>query len=477
MKAIPTKKGSDILLHPSWESGAVNAFFNYLELSVEYNNRVPEQKMLFPKTIIGAQKAESAASIVSSILQFADRVVPLRPSSNKTKQPLRRNVIDVSPMLAEELGLFNNQMAYLAFGCTLFVAEVTVLIDPTIDERDEVRLPNDFKEHYSDGKDVLFISPKKVLAKTIKRQMAVDIKKDIITIDQESFRLVNQPNVQYLRLRHIGTGATISRQMTQVEYNSNLKQESICLNYYQRESLNILDIGKAGVDNNRIKMMCDKVKRTNASYASFFNLQDKVIAPTEAYNWIQLMPGFQKVKSMPLSMHICNWLAGGCSMNLSAIRPYKIDDSRDVVRLSEDTMTLLGIQETDSVIIKYGNRTKKAIAMKIDSLELMAETNIITTVTDLDRVVGIPAPMRQELGLGDIETEVVVVRDTPFLVRKNLNIQTISVLGLFLAVFQIGEGHVLEKLAVCLGLLPLVLLLSLSQERSKVSRGYNKHSR
>ena len=157
-------------------------------------------------------------------------------------------------------------------------------------------------------------------------------------------------------------------------------------------------------------------------------------------------------------------------MNLSAARPYKLDDARDIVRLSEDTMILLGIEETDRVIIKYKDQTCKACAMKIDSFELMKETNIVDSEIDIDIMVGIPAPLRSQLGIGDIETEVTIKRDTMFLFNKNLNIQMLSVLGLLLAVYQIGEGNFKLKSILCISMLPIIIYVSLSQERSKVKK-------
>ena len=474
MKTIASDSVKGVTLPSVFHTPAAAALSDCLNIPFDFAEASPDMiryaKSRFSK--------EEARQLSAAIRRIPDTVTvhALHISSKRSRQTLRHNVIDIGRPLAEKYGLLHNQAVTVLFKTPLRYRECTLSIDDAITDADEVRVASPAKDH---GDLILFI-PQQRLCDSVRFQLASVIQDNIITLDAETHSALQRLKPDCLLFRHIPTSATVIRPFEEVVSGANLRKGEIRLNYQQREELNLFDSRKPDLRDNYTATLKDKVTRTLQDDRPYFDDSDGAPLPNDAYNLIQLFPLFDiRGYRYSVGMKIGNILAGGCAMRLSAIRPYKIDDARDIVRLSEDTMTLLGISETDSVIISYKDKSCKAVAMKMDSYDLMKETNIIDSETDLDIAVGIPAPLRKQLGIGDIETEVCVIRDTPFIIKKNLNIQLLSVLGLLLAVFQIGGNSnclIMIKIAVCIVMLPVILMVSLSQERSKVAKP-NKHNK
>ncbi|SCW46004.1 hypothetical protein SAMN02910456_01234 [Ruminococcaceae bacterium YRB3002] len=194
---------------------------------------------------------------------------------------------------------------------------------------------------------------------------------------------------------------------------------------------------------------------------------DKV---SDEYNRLQILPVFEDfAPKRTLKDSFLGVIVGDADLCLSAVRPYFVDDERDIVRLSRDNMRLLGIEETDRVKISYKGMTIRATAMEIDSLEMMSQQNILFSEADFDTMVGIPSPLRRQLGVHDVETEVNVVRDTGFIFAKNVNIQLLPILALIFTVFQLSIG-IWWQLGICVIMTPVIMFFTLSQERQKVKK-------
>ena len=169
---------------------------------------------------------------------------------------------------------------------------------------------------------------------------------------------------------------------------------------------------------------------------------------------------------------ISGFVVGNSSILLKSCRPYDNDEGRDVVRLPRSAMVHLGIDESDKVILRHGKAKAKARALPIDSLERIRETNTIAREADIDPIVGIPAFMRRDLGVCDLDEAVLVERDTGYLFAKNLNAQFMPVLLFFLAVIQTGFlfGSVVLGYALLVSIigLPLIAFIVFSEQRAKV---------
>lgn len=163
---------------------------------------------------------------------------------------------------------------------------------------------------------------------------------------------------------------------------------------------------------------------------------------------------------------------GSVESTLRGVRPYDLDESRSVVRLSADTMSLLGVEPTDMVRITYGQKEISARVQSIDSPETIRGNSFIGEYETIDNLIGIPAVMRDQLGMPGIDECVNVRRDTDYLVRKHLNLQFLSIVAWLFAVVEVGPTLGISvgfSVVVFVAVLPLVIYIALSSERNKVT--------
>lgn len=163
-------------------------------------------------------------------------------------------------------------------------------------------------------------------------------------------------------------------------------------------------------------------------------------------------------------------IIGQRTITLRVIRPYPIDESENIVRLSKTAMELLGLEETDTVVIRKGNRRYKARVLVIDDWDTISNENRIKSEQDLSLLIGIPAYMRNQLGLYYINTNVFVERDLDYFFRKHLNNQVITIISfmLSLTIFNDISNIKLRMLAIITFLISMIYL-SFSEVREKIS--------
>lgn len=162
---------------------------------------------------------------------------------------------------------------------------------------------------------------------------------------------------------------------------------------------------------------------------------------------------------------------GARSSTMRVVRPYEIDETRSIVRLSADSMTMLGVEDTDKVIISHCGRQASARVLSIDNEDGIRQNSAMGEFETVDIVVGVPASVRKELGVASIDTCVEIRRDTEFLMVKNLNMQLISAIAWVFTVVQVAPALGISlgaSILVYLAVLPLVWYVSLAGERGKV---------
>lgn len=121
---------------------------------------------------------------------------------------------------------------------------------------------------------------------------------------------------------------------------------------------------------------------------------------------------------------------GKSALSLMCRRPYECDESADVVRISGSNMKLLGVEEIDSVILRYHTRKVKCRVLEMDDRdEFVAMNGENGLLPDLS--IGIPAHIRNKLGITYVDCSVKVERDTDFLFAKSLPEQIIPLLLTF----------------------------------------------
>jgi hypothetical protein len=128
------------------------------------------------------------------------------------------------------------------------------------------------------------------------------------------------------------------------------------------------------------------------------------------------------------------------------------DDKNNVARLSHNMMKLVGVSENDKIMVKYGAREV--------TLRVLADNNLS------DFVISVPAPTRKKLGMNSVNSIVAVSRNMRHAFRRHSQEQTIAIIGIILAVFQVAKG--VSGLIWCLVLTPVVLYFALKEERIKV---------
>lgn len=122
---------------------------------------------------------------------------------------------------------------------------------------------------------------------------------------------------------------------------------------------------------------------------------------------------------------------------LRVVRPHDIDESRGVVRLSQDTMNSLGIEESDLVRLRYGSRRITARAMAFADEDQIRQNSYLSKTETLDAVIGIPVRLRAKLGVPGINECVRVDRDVTHLLRKTLNVYLLSALAWLFTLLQV----------------------------------------
>lgn len=169
---------------------------------------------------------------------------------------------------------------------------------------------------------------------------------------------------------------------------------------------------------------------------------------------------------------LAEFYIGSSGMYLRCVRPYNFDEDKGIVRLSEDTMTMLGIEETDKVIVRHGSSAVRVKAFRINTPEFMRQTTFFGPGDTMDDVIGIPAAVRNELGLPGIDQSVYVERDARYLFRKSLNLQFMPVVALLFTVVQtmsafdaLNMGAVLAAFFISL---PFVVYVVLSEKRNEI---------
>lgn len=160
---------------------------------------------------------------------------------------------------------------------------------------------------------------------------------------------------------------------------------------------------------------------------------------------------------------LADFYVGRASMSLLCRRPYESDEGANVVRLSASNMHLLGLTETDKVVLRYKNKTVKCRVLPIDDEHAFENTNLPTSV---NYAVGIPAHIRQKLGIFQLNTAVKVERDTVFLLKKSLNEQVVPTLLTLFSVSFIQNLNIWQKLLIAVLAIPVVVYINLSSKRN-----------
>ena len=166
---------------------------------------------------------------------------------------------------------------------------------------------------------------------------------------------------------------------------------------------------------------------------------------------------------------IANRFIGRSSVMLMCRRPYKSDEGADIVRMAKASMSLLGIQEMDRVVLRYRSNSVSCPVLMIDDERCFVKENM---PNEINLSIGVPAHIRNLLGIQDVKSCVHVERDTLFLLKKNLSSQIIPfLLTIAVGFFAIGVMPLWVALIFFVGVIaPVIAYFNFSQIRSMRGR-------
>lgn len=163
------------------------------------------------------------------------------------------------------------------------------------------------------------------------------------------------------------------------------------------------------------------------------------------------------------------FIIGQHQLTLKVIRPYPTDESDNSVRISHTSMKLLGLEETDTIVIQSDERSIKARILPFDDWNAVSTENRIKSEQDLTLMIGIPSYMRKDLDLLFIHSNVTIKRDLTYFFRKNLYRQVMTILGLLLAMPGIRGWSPVYQIIGFTALTLLLVYISFSEIREKIS--------
>jgi hypothetical protein len=158
------------------------------------------------------------------------------------------------------------------------------------------------------------------------------------------------------------------------------------------------------------------------------------------------------------------------TIHLIAGRGDEKDDGNELVRMTPNTIKLLGIEETDIVAIKYNGSEVRLRALSFENMDMekIMRSNGINNCEDIEYLIGIPAKYRLKLGIEELGTAVKVARDTKYLFVKNLNTQLLSIFGTIITITQLPIENMWIKGMLAALSIPVVMNVVFSYERAKI---------
>ncbi|MDD3439399.1 MAG: hypothetical protein PHI04_08305, partial [Clostridiaceae bacterium] len=269
----------------------------------------------------------------------------------------------------------------------------------------------------------------------------------------------------------------------------------IFLNYYQRHIMNVNIPKKVILRNDFLKYLGsdvlteaakDILKRSYKDRHSYYEIEQNLIEDDDLKSifkkleldkieLVEVNDTGDKTKAMGLGGRwrrfiygILSFLIKRKSICLRVGRPYPTDENSDIVRIMPTTMKILGIGETDKLIVRHRGHEAILRALPFDSFEVLKNSNVLVyDDADASTLIGIPSKYRVELGIYSLNSIVSAERDMKYLFFKNSNVQLLPIIAVIFTIIQTFQDTATRILLSCI-LVPLAIYVSLSQERLKV---------
>lgn len=326
----------------------------------------------------------------------------------------------------------------------------------------------------------------------IQTQSASDVQLNRVIVSENLMDKLKGTESPYIELMNPHTGASFDFHISQLAHQPGLTDDkTIKLNYIQRQYLDY-EQPPDFIPPTVLKDLCQNLNLTeteqlllNGTYGEGNvlerisyqeSLQLKKVLKKAGYYHTFMYPVnhyYKEFKKLSLKKRITNKLLtvfiGNKQLSLKVIRPYTSDETSNIIRLTKSTMTLLGIEEADTVILSYRNKTAKAQVLEMDDLELIKETNIMSSSSMMNISVAVPSTIRTHLGLNNIGKVILVERDMTFLLKKNWNIQFVPIIAVMFTVLSVSIFTTWTRILLLLFFVPLSMYVTLSRVRYSIS--------
>ena len=160
---------------------------------------------------------------------------------------------------------------------------------------------------------------------------------------------------------------------------------------------------------------------------------------------------------------ICDFYVGKSTISLMAKRPFENDEGLDIVRMTRSNMNLLGIDEMDKVVLQYKNKKISCRVLDFENENSFLKTN---KPSPMELSVGIPAHIRNRLGIDDLSSAVKIDRDTVFIFKKSLNEQVVPIILTVFSAILFSDFSALAATLLSIIAIPIVVYFNLSSKRN-----------
>lgn len=412
-------------------------------------------------------------------------------TSNISKLNSALYTIEINNNLAKNLEVLENELVLLIYNNSLHQPEtkiVHVVINNNTSNSvsNDIKVSAELKKIIVKGSTVKLTKIKNFKFNTYLLQHKDKVYKNIMTLSPETKFFFNEyPNTNTFQFINTLNGNSINIKKDKIEFDDALKPNQIRLNTFYRQLLEtaypkqLSNYYYSKLDDNLIllkdlyksqKSITDQ-KDTIKTYNDKLELQKKF--KESGLNNLVIYPIITEHKFNIIDIikeYILKIFISDSSLILKVIRPYETDEFNNVVRLTKSSLELLGMEETDVLEINYKNSKITARALLIDEFDSINETNMILSNSELNMSVGIPLELRSKLNIDNIGSTCEVKRDKLYLLRKNISLQFLSIMGSFITINQLDlDIDIKIKFLITLISFPIISYFLLSSVRNKVT--------
>lgn len=175
-----------------------------------------------------------------------------------------------------------------------------------------------------------------------------------------------------------------------------------------------------------------------------------------------VLESFHYEKKKSILRRLGDFFVGNSTLSLNCRRPHECDENSSIVRMSENNMQFLGIEPMDKVIIRYKENEVSCNVLPFKN-DKFYKTNVPSII---ELSIGIPAHIRNELKIDDIQSSVKVDRDTGFIFKKSFNEQLVPIILAILSLKFFEDLPWWGSLLIISALVPVVMYITLSSKRN-----------